>query len=111
MEVRLYSWKRPWQDVAAAARHDLPAFKLVEDRQRRKQALPVTWMSKETYGNGLEGISADIVLDIGQGRCREGRGHEPNIDNDPEWVTVSVVSVLDDNWINTIRYTFFASRD
>jgi hypothetical protein len=32
-------------------------------------------------------------------------------DGNPAWVTVFVASDLDDNWVNIVRYTFFAFRD
>jgi hypothetical protein len=68
-------------------------------------------MSKETYGNGLEGTSADLILEIDPGRSQQKGSNAPFPDNDPAWVTVTVISTLVDNWITVLRYTFLGMRD
>ena len=110
-ELRTYTWKQPWQTVASTARHDLPAFNLIEHKRRKKQGPGATWMSKETYGNGLEGTSADLILEIDPGRSQQKGSNAPFPDNDPAWVTVTVISTLVDNWITVLRYTFLGMRD
>lgn len=107
-ECRIYTWNEPWLVVTEAARRDLPKFKLIEHRRKKKGGPDAKWMSRETYGNGLEGLSADVVLNIVPGRTHQMRKDGPDIDNDPAWVTVSVITTLEDNWINILRYTFFS---
>ena len=110
-EVRTYTWQETWQTIANRARHELPAFRLTQHRRRKNQAPGATWMSKETYGNGLEGISADVVIEIDPGRSQPKGSNASLPDNDPNWVTVTVISTLYDNWITVLRYTFLGMRD
>ncbi len=65
-------------------------------------------MGEKTDG-GLCGIGTDHSVLIVRGRAQPITAHRMT-DGDPAWVTVVVSSDIEDNWVNIVRYTFFAYR-
>jgi hypothetical protein len=106
-EARLYSWREPWTSVAMKARHELPVFGLKERTRKKRDLVGATWMGGHISGNGLEGVDAELGVEVLPGRARELHSTGKLSDGDPKWVTVIVVSDLEDNWINILRYTTF----
>ena len=107
----VYSWRQPWKEVAVAARRDLPRFGLTERRRPLKWGPGANWVKGPMYGNGLEGFRADLMLEIIPGRTRELRMYGAKNDDNSKWVTVSVMNVIDESWVNILSYTFFSLRD
>ncbi len=108
-ETRTYTRKQPWQSVAERARHELPTYGLKERPKSKYFPDSVSWMG-EIVDGGLHGIGSDTIVLIVRGKSLSP-GSKTYTDDDPEWVTVLVTTDLEENWINIVRYTFFAYRD
>lgn len=106
-EWRTYSWKEDWRLVSAQANRELPAFGLNKEPKSRYIPDSELWMG-EKFDGGLCGIGTDHSVLIVRGRAQPITARTMT-DGDPEWVTVVVSSDLEDNWVNVVRYTFFAS--
>jgi len=109
-ELRAYSWKEPYALVASRAAADLAKAGLRRRRFGKKAMSTVEWTS-ELYGNGLEGMYADLMIDIIPGRFAELRSTKSPADADPQWTTVIVSSRLEETWVNVVRYTCFPMPD
>ncbi|MCE9558040.1 MAG: hypothetical protein K8R88_03740 [Armatimonadetes bacterium] len=107
-EWRTYSWKEDWRQVSAQASRELPKFGLTKEPQSDFPNSE-TWMGGKIDG-GPCGIGTDHGVRIALGRAQPLPLRDLT-DGNPEWVTVFVTSDIDDNWVNLVRYTFFAYHD
>lgn len=107
-EWRTYSWKEDWRQVSAQASRELPTLGLNKEPKSRYIPDSDLWMGAKTDG-GLCGIGTDHSVLIVRGRAQPITAHSMT-DGDLAWVTVVVSSDLEDNWVNIVRYTFFAYR-
>jgi hypothetical protein len=106
-EIRLYTWRQPWGEVAAVARKELTALGMNE-LPRKKGDLPgANWMG-EIIDGGPCGIGSDKSVYILPGRAKRMTEFGEFTDSASDWVTVFVSSDLDESWVNVIRYTFFS---
>jgi len=106
-EVRTYSWRQPWRSVVKEARRDLPARGLKERRPWQGAGPGSYWLGGHIESNQLEGTDAELEVDIEPGRTTAPVTMRSGPDGDSDWVTVTVIADLDDNWINMVRYTCF----
>jgi hypothetical protein len=105
-QIRTYTWRQPWKEVANEARGELIELGLKQMPSRDPKLPYIVWMDNPVDG-GPCGIGADASVSIEQGRSLPLAWRNDSTDNDPEWVTVSISSALEDNWVNVLRYTFF----
>ncbi len=88
-----------------------PKIRVNRKARAAKVGAGANWVKGPMYGNGLEGFRADLMLEIIPGRTRELRMYGAKNDVYAEWVTVSVMNVIDESWVNILRYTFISLRD
>jgi hypothetical protein len=108
-ELRAYSWKQPWTEVAEMGRADLEHCGLESRRPAKGARDQLEWSSK-LFDGGPCGTDASTWVTIAKGRARHLRSAWPLTDGDPAWVTVLVDVDLEHTWINVIRYNLFGLR-
>jgi len=100
-QLRAYTWKQPWREVAAVAKKELPGHGLTQVTSTEG----ASWMG-EMIDGGPCGIGSDTQLDVMPGRANPLTMSGAFTDKDPEWVSVFVATDLEDSWLNVLRYTF-----
>ncbi len=94
----------------AIAQPELAELKIEQEKRVKPDARFALWRAGIVDG-GLCGTSSSVSIYIEQGKARPITGRGPITDQDPNWVTVTISSDLDESWVNVIRYTFFSIPD
>lgn len=105
-DVRVYTWKQPWREVAARARKEFAGTE-IKEVPSEPESPPAAYWALGEFDAGPCGTGSDLDVFISPGKALPLTMFGDYTDYDPEWSTVIITSDLPNNWVSVVRYTLF----
>lgn len=107
-EIRSYTWKQPWKEVAGAAAVELERLGFKNATRAKFAARSIGWKLNEASEGrpSFEGTDFDVAIRVYPGRSSPRTANSVT-DMNPEWVTVIISERAEETWLHTIRTMLF----